>query len=664
MNSKSRGRAGLGGVVLGLLGAVQLACGEASNHLSEDRGTGSGGETSGGGSGGESSRGGSSGSGAGGQPGGGGTTVGGSAGVGGDGGSPDSDPGTPNPPAISGGTLIALPDNLAVLSDPDRDRIVTVDVAGLTKLAEITLEPGAEPGRLVADAAGRVHVALRGTGELVTVDPVAGEILERRSVCRAPRGLAFDEPNDAIVLACLDGKLVELPAEGGEPIRTTTLDPDLRDVVFLGDGDTLVVTRFRSAEILYLDAERNVTQRQRPFADVTGLAATTAWRAVRTSTGRLLVAHHRAVTSNISLEPSCPGPGSEAFPCLEDVYGFKGPCNGPIVQATTTRADENGIVETYSSIPHVALPVDLAVSPEGVTAIANAARDPSYSWSSGYAFVFETRERRGSAAECAPDDSAYPYPANGPVTSVAFASDGSLLVLTREPSELAVFTISPELSELTDMAIIDLGGKVMTDKGHQLFHAQVGNGIACASCHAEGTDDGHVWQFDGLGARRTQPLDVELEGSAPFHWRGELASFGDLTNTVYRFMSGRSVSEEDSAALERYVYGLKRRPPVRSVADEAAARGKALFNSEEVGCASCHSGQRFSNGESEEVGKGAAVQVPSLLGVSVRGPFMHDGCAQTLLDTFDPTCGGDSHGHPELLDDAGRVDLIAYLETL
>jgi hypothetical protein len=43
---------------------------------------------------------------------------------------------------------------------------------------------------------------------------------------------------------------------------------------------------------------------------------------------------------------------------------------------------------------------------------------------------------------------------------------------------------------------------------------------------------------------------------------------------------------------------------------------------------------------------------------------MHDGCAKTLLDRFDPACGGTEHGHPELLDEAGLADLIAYLETL
>ena len=70
------------------------------------------------------------------------------------------------------------------------------------------------------------------------------------------------------------------------------------------------------------------------------------------------------------------------------------------------------------------------------------------------------------------------------------------------------------------------------------------------------------------------------------------------------------------------------------------------------------------SGESADIGKGAPTQVPSLLGVGVRAPFMHDGCANTLLDRFDPACGGSKHGEISDLDAARRADLVAYLESL
>jgi cytochrome c peroxidase len=103
---------------------------------------------------------------------------------------------------------------------------------------------------------------------------------------------------------------------------------------------------------------------------------------------------------------------------------------------------------------------------------------------------------------------------------------------------------------------------------------------------------------------------------------------------------------------------------VRAINDEAVARGKALFESGEIGCASCHTGPKLTTGGTTDIGKGAPKQVPSLIGVSVRAPYMHDGCAATLRDRFDPACGGTKHGRPELLDAAGLDDLIRYLETL
>ena len=213
------------------------------------------------------------------------------------------------PPPISGGTLITLPDGYAALSDPDRDRIVMVNVAAGVLHTVIPLAAGDEPGRLVADSSGRVHVVLRGTGEIASIDPLNGRLLARRAVCAAPRGIAFDAANDALVVACLEGTLVELPAEDGEAFRTTAVAPDLRDVVFL--GTTLVATRFRSAEILYLDAERNITRRVTPLADDAGFAATTAWRAVASPSGELVVTHQRALESAIDVGEAAVQPAPE-----------------------------------------------------------------------------------------------------------------------------------------------------------------------------------------------------------------------------------------------------------------------------------------------------------------------------------------------------------------
>ena len=107
---------------------------------------------------------------------------------------------------------------------------------------DISLQPGDEPGRIVADAVGRAHVALRRGGALVSIDTVTGQVLQRRAVCPALRGTAYDPATDLVHVACADGQLVSLPAAGGNAIRTVTLAGDLRDVVV--DGPRLRVSRF------------------------------------------------------------------------------------------------------------------------------------------------------------------------------------------------------------------------------------------------------------------------------------------------------------------------------------------------------------------------------------------------------------------------------------
>ena len=64
------------------------------------------------------------------------------------------------------------------------------------------------------------------------------------------------------------------------------------------------------------------------------------------------------------------------------------------------------------------------------------------------------------------------------------------------------------------------------------------------------------------------------------------------------------------------------------------------------------------------VGTGGPFQVPSLLGLSHRAPYMHDGCATTLLDRFTACGGGDAHGVVSQLATGEVANLVAYLESL
>jgi cytochrome c peroxidase len=66
-----------------------------------------------------------------------------------------------------------------------------------------------------------------------------------------------------------------------------------------------------------------------------------------------------------------------------------------------------------------------------------------------------------------------------------------------------------------------------------------------------------------------------------------------------------------------------------------------------------------------DVGTSGTFKVPSLIAVGYRAPYLHNGCAATLLDRFNPACGGgDQHGHTSQLTPSQLSDLVAYLESL
>ena len=70
--------------------------------------------------------------------------------------------------------------------------VYVVDLSTAAVRGDVALNAGDEPGRVVADAAGRAHVALRRGGALVSIDTATGTLLQRRAVCAAPRGVAYD----------------------------------------------------------------------------------------------------------------------------------------------------------------------------------------------------------------------------------------------------------------------------------------------------------------------------------------------------------------------------------------------------------------------------------------------------------------------------------------
>jgi hypothetical protein len=198
-----------------------------------------------------------------------------------------------------------------------------------------------------------------------------------------------------------------------------------------------------------------------------------------------------------------------------------------------------------------------------------------------------------------------------------------------------------------------------------MFHLNTGGGISCASCHPEGGEDGHVWSFAGVGLRRSQALEGGASARAPFHWSGDLLTFTDLFNEVMLKRMALPVTPPpgDVDALVRWMDTIPALPPGEGLDAELVERGRALFFDPAVKCGECHSGPTYSDERIYDVGTGGEFVTPSLLGVGLRAPLMHDGCAKDLRARFG-LCGGNAHGDISGLDEADFDALVAFMKSL
>jgi hypothetical protein len=562
----------------------------------------------------------------------------------------------PDPPPISGGTLLILRDGrTAVASDPDYHRVFIVDLEARIVAHQVPLEQGSEPGRLVEDGAGRVHLVTRHAGALLTLDPKAGAVIGTRPICGAPRGLDYDAALDAIHVACATGELVTVPAAGEGELRRLQLDLDLRDVVVR--GDRVVVSRFRSAELLEVGADGNIASRSKPSSFVPrdlpamDFEPSVAWRTRALPSGGTLTVHQRALVDQV------PNP----LPPAQSYYGnaLNSTPDPAIVHSTVTvsRALPMGSrapSEGAPTLPLAGLPVDVAVTAdEAVVAVASATAGAVFEASfNGYALPHTSSTVTWHQEITVP----------GQPIAVAYDPSNRLVVQTRRPATLLIVGTEP----------ISLGQEPERygagDAAHDLLHMPAGasGAMACASCHPEGGDDGRVWSFAGIGERRTQTLRGGLASTAPFHWNGDLGDMAALMDEIFvGRMGGTHPGPGHAEALAAWLDALPAPAPLGAIDPQAVERGRALFEDAEVACSSCHSGRLLTNNDTVDVGTGGAFQVPSLVGVVHRAPFMHDGCAASLRDRFAESCGGgDRHGRTSHLTSAQVDDLVAYMQSL
>lgn len=519
-------------------------------------------------------------------------------------------------PPVSGGTMTVAGFRVLV-ADPDRDALFVFRLPALDGTLErtIALEPGDEPGRMVPLDEERVLVVLRGAGALATIDFVNGTV-ERLDTCANPRGV--DVSADGIIYAtCAGGSFITID---GSRTTTSILEPDLRDVVV--EGDHLYVSLLRSAEVLVLDrASLEIVDRLVP-SNADGLP-NSAWRMRAAPEGGVLLLHQVSSQDPIVVE--------------RGGYGAMTVCGPAGVVQTAYSHLQVGEAPITQTLIFAVMGVDFAVLPDGSVGIASAG-------ATGLARTSGVTRYPIAEGDCASPE--FDDLTTRPAHSIEAVGDQLVAWLPETASLRIGFDRD-----------VESGAEVLGNPGRTLFHAGTPAFVACASCHPEGRDDGVTWNFVPTGLRRTQSLIGGLLDTAPFHWDGDQADMSAIMEGSFtERMGGGTLEPEQVEAISQWLEML---PGVaRDVATDAdtLAAGAAAFES--AACTDCHAGAALTNNANMDVGTDGSFQVPSLRGVSMRAPYLHDGRAVSLEEAVA------QHADLTSLSTDERSALIAHLETL
>ncbi len=194
--------------------------------------------------------------------------------------------------------------------------------------------------------------------------------------------------------------------------------------------------------------------------------------------------------------------------------------------------------------------------------------------------------------------------------------------------------------------------------------------FSCNTCHSDGHTCGLTFDTlndDSYGNPKLTPSLRGVTRTGPWTWHGWQKDLGAaITKSFTETMYGPKPTADEVKAMLAFFETLEQ-PPNPNKKDEAAGRGEKLFRGK-AGCIHCHKGDEYTSTGTYDVGleeDGSPYDKwnpPSLRGLWDRGPYLHDGRADTLDDVL-KYHGPQRLGGEELTPDE-RKDLIAFLKSL
>jgi len=168
---------------------------------------------------------------------------------------------------------------------------------------------------------------------------------------------------------------------------------------------------------------------------------------------------------------------------------------------------------------------------------------------------------------------------------------------------------------------------------------------SCASCHPDARVDGLNWDLlnDGIGNPKNTRSMLLSHKTPPAMTAGVRESAEEAVRMGIRHIQFLVRPEEDAVAIDEYLKTLEAVPSpylVNGELSDAAKRGKELYFSERVGCATCHPEPLYTDMASRDVGSRGPyddrgeVDTSTVLESWRTAPYMHDGRYATMIEVF------------------------------
>ena len=303
---------------------------------------------------------------------------------------------------------------------------------------------------------------------------------------------------------------------------------------------------------------------------------------------------------------------------------------------------------------------------------------------------------------------------DGP-NAIVINKDVSRLFIHNQLSRaIAVFDCRPngKLKYLTSWKTVEkelfsdavLKGKVLFNNTTRSSLSQEGY-MSCASCHADGSHDGRIWDLSNLGEGLRNTIDLRgKEGMkhGMLHWTGNFDEVQDFNNQITALNQGTGFIFDNKTKthpqlkeakfgihvdldhLADYVSSLDEYPkspykPKENTYTKSAKKGKQHFI--DLKCYSCHSGATFTDSKlrklhnvgTQKTTSGnrltkelTGFDTPSLISLWQSAPYLHDGSAKDLADVFYVGKGENAKAHnvAQSLDKKKFQELLDYLMEL